>query len=100
MRIDIRSEKLIRFSEVKNLPWLPRRSDGRPIHDSTVYRWASEGIGGVKLEHMKTPFLCTTEAAILRFFERITEPPEETAKRNASESAHTRAVRRLEAAGL
>ena len=32
---------------------LPLQHDGRPVHPSTVARWALYGVGGVKLRSMK-----------------------------------------------
>jgi len=49
--IDLRSEQLLRLSEVPTN--LPKRPNGNRLHISAVYRWAQRGVGGVKLETVK-----------------------------------------------
>lgn len=73
--IDIRSEKLIRLVDVPGLPWLPTRRGGATLARSTVWRWATKGINGVTLETVAIGrALCTTEAALMRFLERLAMP--------------------------
>jgi hypothetical protein len=70
--IDPRQEPPIPFNQVPNLPWIPRRRRGRKLHPSSAYRWFRRGVGGVKLEAIRVGgALCTTEAALVRFFERL-----------------------------
>jgi hypothetical protein len=41
---------------------------------STIYRWATAGVAGVKLETIRVGgTLCTSFEALQRFFERLTE---------------------------
>ena len=47
-----------------------RSSCGHRLHPSTIFRWATRGIGGVKLQTWKVGRQrVTTEEALLRFFE-------------------------------
>lgn len=47
---------------------------GRPPHISTLYRWATRGIRGVRLETLLIGGArCTTRQAIYRFIERTNE---------------------------
>jgi hypothetical protein len=71
--IDPRRERPIRMADVpKEVQWLPRRGDGRRIHLSTLYRWEQRGLRGVRLETIQLGGTrCTSEAALLRFFEAL-----------------------------
>jgi hypothetical protein len=46
--MNVKFAELITLSEAAQL--LPRRGRGRPVHCSTLYRWASRGVGGVRLK--------------------------------------------------
>ena len=79
---------------------LPKRSDGKPIHFNTIYRWATSGLRGVVLE--TTPMggrLMTTKDAVSRFFQQLSYarqrsvPPVSEARRRALEHA-TQSLRR------
>jgi hypothetical protein len=51
---------------------LPRLRAGRPVHPSTVWRWALTGLRGVKLETaMVGGVRVTSEAALRRFFAAV-----------------------------
>ena len=77
----------------KSLPELRR---GRRPHVSTLYRWASAGVRGVRLETMRVGgTLCTSLEALQRFCERLSAPNEPT-----SEAANPNIHRELDAAGL
>lgn len=53
---------------------LPRRR-GKKVHISLVYRWASHGIGGVKLHTVKVGGVAhTAEAWLWQFFDRENAP--------------------------
>jgi hypothetical protein len=68
---DLFSEGLITLTEATR--YCPRRQPGRKVHTTTVYRWATRGCRGVCLEVLDTPGgLCTTKAALRRFFLRLT----------------------------
>ena len=45
------------------------RIRGKKVHCLSVWRWATEGLRGVKLEHVRVGRnMCTTEAALNAFF--------------------------------
>ncbi len=47
------------------------RLEGRPVHHSTVYRWASKGIDGVVLETVMIGGIrFTSKTALMRFIEQ------------------------------
>jgi hypothetical protein len=52
---------------------MPRARAGRKIAVSTIYRWATRGCRGVKLEVLRAGGVtCTTRTALLRFYEIVT----------------------------
>jgi hypothetical protein len=56
--------------------WVPpdTRRGGRPAHVSNLYRWALDGLRGVKLETIRVGgTLCTSREALERFFDRLDE---------------------------
>jgi hypothetical protein len=99
--IDVTNEKLIPLSSVPKLPWMPRRRGDTTLNVSTVWRWATAGLvrgaRTIKLETLSVGEVrCTSEAALLRFFERLDQP-------NATQSSQTptqknRAVKRATSA--
>src|SRR5216683_2618673 len=70
MGIDPLTEETIPFAEAaRRLPLL--RAD-RPVHPSTLWRWASHGLRGVRLETLRIGgTTCTSLEALQRFFEQI-----------------------------
>lgn len=65
------SEKLITFTELARR--LPRRRRGRPVHVSTIFRWRSPGVRGVKLEATRVGgSWATSWPAFERFCDRLT----------------------------
>jgi len=98
--IDPTRETPIPLSKVPKLPWL--RDLHRRLHVATIYRWASRGLRGHRLESLQLGGTrVTSEAALLRFFESLTE-------NNVNNRPHThrrheeldRIDRQLDAAGL
>lgn len=76
--IDPQDGKLIRLADVPGLSWLPTRRANTRLSISTVYDWAGRGLRGLKLETVSVGNVkCTTEAALLRFFERLNQPPQQ-----------------------
>jgi hypothetical protein len=74
MSIDIRTEDLIPLNDVPKLKSMPRGRQGKPIHYSTIYRWALRGTKGVKLETLRVGGrICTSLPALQRFFDAATE---------------------------
>jgi hypothetical protein len=109
---DIADEQLISLSEAAKLRSLPRRRGGRRPHISTLFRWASRGIGGVRLPTLRCGgTLCTSIQAMQWFFEQLTLADQSsldscrsstTTRRSttARQRAITAAERELEKAGI
>jgi hypothetical protein len=75
--IDMLAEELITMSAATRR--LPARSGGKRPHPATVYRWAKQGVRGVKLESIRCGgSLCTSAEALQRFCEALTDPVELT----------------------
>lgn len=77
MPIDLKTEQLISLSEAaKTLP----RTNGKKVHDSTLWRWARKGIRGVKLEYVRVGSrICTSVEALSRFLSALTVKDDEVA---------------------
>lgn len=104
---DPREEPPVPFPDVPRLPYLRklRRRNGRRLHISTVHRWAAAGlkVGGqvVKLEHIRVGgTLCTSEAALARFFARCADPNAPVANQAKARRRHEAAEKQLAAAGI
>lgn len=78
-----------------------KSSSGRGLNFSTIWRWSLRGVRGVKLDTVRIgSTLCTSEAAIVRFVERLTNPATPAALGpSARRRAHKSAVKELAAAG-
>src|SRR4051794_36659981 len=71
--IDTTSESLLTLTQAADV--LPRRRKGRKTHVSTLYRWATAGCRGVRLESVQIGATrCTSREALERFFQRLTGP--------------------------
>lgn len=71
MQIDPNCEHLITFKELAES--LPRRRGDRPIHLSTIHRWRSRGLKGIRLEAIRIGgSWCTSREAFGRFASRLT----------------------------
>jgi hypothetical protein len=69
-------ETLLRFNQVPK--YLPRNGNGKLIGLSSVYRWASKGVRGVRLESWQCPWgRITSLQALERFLNALTQqrPP-------------------------
>jgi hypothetical protein len=98
MSLDISKEKLIRLADVPKLKWLPRRRAGSRLSIATVYRWEQRQTN--RLEAVRVGgTLCTTEAALMRFFERQAKPTA-TVPHIDHSHGHEQAERELMAAGI
>ena len=100
--IDISREQLISLAQAAKLRPCGRR--GRPLHPSTMYRWISRGIRGIRLE--ATRFggtFYTSREAMQRFADRLTAgslattPPTEATQ---GSKEIERIERELDAAGI
>ena len=70
--IDLTTETLVSFPEA--CLHLPRRRAGKRPHPNTLYRWASDGVRGERLETIRVGgTLCTSLEALQRLFNRLTE---------------------------
>ena len=97
MAIDVFAENLLTFSEVTKI--LPKRRTGKKTHVCTIYRWATRGLRGIRLETTQIGgSMCTSKEAIQRFFDslhavlHVDHPAKKIRKR---EKAITDAERRL-----
>ncbi|MEN8148989.1 MAG: helix-turn-helix domain-containing protein [Planctomycetota bacterium] len=69
MVVDVLGEETLTLAEAAEV--LPRLRRGRKVHVSTLYRWVSRGVGGVRLEAVKLGrTLITSREALQRFAER------------------------------
>lgn len=60
-------ERLLTLSQAAKT--LPCRRGDRPTHPSTLFRWATDGLRGVKLEVVQVGGTkCTSREALARFF--------------------------------
>src|SRR4051812_9073270 len=70
--MDISKEDVVPLSEA-SARFVPRLAGGRKKHTSSVKRWGTTGIGGVRLEMFRVGGMwCTSQQALQRFFDRLT----------------------------
>ena len=81
--LDLNTETIGTLSETAaRLP----RLRGKRLHASTLWRWTSRGIRGVRLEHMKLGGrIITSLEAVQRFSERLNDASVAVRPPNASE---------------
>lgn len=94
--IPIHSEDLIPLREVPR--HLARRPGGKPVHLSAVYRWAAQGVRGVKLEAVRVGGTSyTSRQALQRFAERMSlaEPATVKVQRPRIQTRNEQAAREL-----
>ena len=99
--IDLQTETVLSFSDAAS--HLPRRRAGKRPHVATLYRWASRGVRGVKLETIRVGgTLCTSIEALQRFCERLTDPhaPPASQTTAAREREAQKAERQLDEIGI
>ena len=99
--IDLINETLVPLAEVPEL--LPRRRNGKPIHTSTVFRWATRGCRGVRLEVVRIGGrLYISSESLQRFAQRLTDPGTKQVARTTRQRARdiARAGRVLSEAGI
>ena len=91
----------ILLRDVPRESYVPRGRKGRLNH-TVIFRWASVGKDGVKLETLRTPSgIITTRSSILRFFSRLSGlPASAVATPAAVRREHERATRELAEAGI
>ena len=70
--IDVTKEAAISFNAARKFPELQR--DGKRPDIATIYRWASRGVRGVRLEAVQIGGTrCTSHEAVKRFLQKLTE---------------------------
>jgi hypothetical protein len=70
--IDIRAEELLTLRDAAQ--FCPPRRQGKRAHPSCLYRWARDGVRGVRLEVLCAgATTCTSIEALQRFFNELTE---------------------------
>jgi hypothetical protein len=68
--IDLAAEHVLTLSQAAK--HVPKRR-GKHAHSSTIYRWATGGCRGVKLEAVRIGgTICTSVEAVQRFIDRLT----------------------------
>jgi hypothetical protein len=98
--IDMQNETIIPLHRARKLPWLKGRSGGQ-LDIGTIRRWALRGVRGVKLETLRIGgSVCTSEQAVVRFVERLSNPDAPHLPSHQHRRAATDADRRLDAAGI
>ncbi len=98
--IDLENEHLLSMSQAATFlsKKLPGRRGGRPIHTSTLHRWTTRGLKGVRLEVMcagGTRF--TSIPAIERFFVRLgSDVARDTSSESIASSDRSRRIAQAE----
>jgi hypothetical protein len=93
-------ETPIRLTDLPAHPCIPRRR-GRKPHVSAVFRWATRGLRGHRLETARCGgVLCTTRSAVLRFYARLSGAGDVNVPRASRARELARVDRQLEEEGL
>lgn len=80
--IDIRTERLLTLCQAARQ--LPSLRNNRPIHASTLWRWAKKGLRGVKLEVLPIGGgKATSMEALQRFFAALAQLQDAPVERTA-----------------
>jgi len=102
MAIDALNEELLTFGQAARRA---RPKDSRPAAPSTIWRWHSKGIAGVRLETVclgGTRY--TSSEALQRFFDAVTQARDEQCSTedtpSESRTRSQRTARRLQELGL
>ncbi len=101
MPIDLSHERVLTLRKAAR--FLPRQRGGKSVHISTLYRWASAGVGGVRLETLKLGGrVVTSIEAIERFALRcsMTDSTAAAIPARRREREVARAERQLDEAGI
>ena len=99
--ISLADEQVISLAEATRL--LPRQVNGKKVHVSTLHRWCSRGLRGVRLESLKLGGrVVTSVEALQRFAERCSSvgPEHRSSPNKQSQQAFERAETELEDAGI
>ncbi len=102
--IDLTTETPITLREARNHRLLARVGPGgKPLSVTTIERWTTRGVDGVKLDFARVGrTVTTTEAAIVRFIEQLTHPHLKDGEKTpaASKKSHESAARALDQMGI
>ena len=103
--IDLSNETILSLSEATHE--VPRGRGNKRVHSSTLYRWATRGVAGTKLEAVRVGGLFVTSSeALNRFFRRLNSQVDErseyatAAEKRQREREIKQAERRLSAKGI
>ena len=78
--IDVKFETFVSFKVASER--LPRRRAWKRPHPATLYRWAKDGLHGIKLETIQIGgTLCTSLEALQRFFEKLQKERKEKSEK-------------------
>lgn len=94
-------EELLTLAAAAKL--LPRRRGGRPVHPSTLARWATRGVRGIYLPVLRVgSTFCTTRGALFEFLVESTQQLAEPRSTETQSARHADAIvdARLRAMGL
>ncbi len=102
MSIDVATQTVFPLADTP--AHVPRRRGGKKLNKATAFRWAKDGLRGVRLETLRVGgTLCTSVEALQRFFERLSEEePRATQMRTpaARQNALARVDRELDSLGV
>ena len=99
MAIDPLNEETISLAATARL--LPRLRAGRPVSAATVWRWASHGLRGIRLETARIGgTTVTSPAALRRFFAALGDKPESPVPAPTRDGRAERVAAELEAIGI
>jgi hypothetical protein len=102
-------DELLTFKEIAKR--LPTRRNGRPVSSNTIFRWASNGCRGIKLQYVQVGAnKCSTLKMVEEFFAALAQQyeagrptvsmPEPIRLPAERQRAIDAAKRRLQAAGV
>ncbi len=95
MSIDLHTEMVESLADLATWDRIPRRRRGKKLHVSTLFRWASRGCRGVKLETTRVGgTLCSSKDALQRFFDRLSALDSRGASEAVSPYRRESAIRR------
>ena len=87
MSINTRNEELLSLSAAARK--MPRFGKGKHPHPTTIWRWCTDGIGGVKLDHVRVGRrICTSVEALDRFLNRESHFSEEAVRYESRAISH------------
>lgn len=109
MAVSVSEGKLIRLVDVPHeVKWLPKSRNGATRGFGALYAWTRSGLKNesgriIKLETIRVgESLCTNEAALIRFFERLSagDSDQDTATESQRKRASDAAQAKLAAMGV